>query len=196
MDEEHPLEPRSPYAATKAGADRLAYSYFVTYGLPIVIVRPFNNYGPRQHPEKVVPRFVTQALCDEPLTIHGDGHASRDWLYVDDDAEAIRAVLEAPLELVAGEVINVATGVDITVAEVARLVLELLGKPDDLRRHVDERPGQVDRHIGSTEKAERLLGWRARTSFADGLERTVAWYRDNEAWWRGIIAREARAFSS
>jgi len=196
MDEQHPLDPRSPYAATKAGADRLAYSYFVTYGLPIVIVRPFNNYGPRQHPEKVVPRFVTQALCDEPLTIHGDGHASRDWLYVDDDAEAIHAVLEAPLDDVAGEVINVATGVDISVAELARLVLDVLGKPEELCRHVDERPGQVDRHIGSTAKAERLLGWRARTSFADGLERTVAWYRDNEAWWRGILAREARAFSS
>ena len=91
MDEEHPLNPRSPYAATKAGADRLAYSYFVTYGLPIVIVRPFNNYGPRQHPEKVVPRFITQALQERELTIHGDGHASRDWLYVDDDAEAIEA---------------------------------------------------------------------------------------------------------
>src|SRR5213594_404264 len=86
MDEEHPLNPRSPYAATKAGGDRLAYSYWVTYGLPIVIVRPFNNYGPRQHPEKVIPRFVTQALSDEPLTVHGDGHATRDWLYVDDDA--------------------------------------------------------------------------------------------------------------
>src|ERR671930_2635878 len=83
MDEGHPLNPRSPYAATKAGADRLAYSYWVTYGLPIVIVRPFNNYGPRQHPEKVVPRFVTSALRGEPLTIHGDGHASRDWLYVE-----------------------------------------------------------------------------------------------------------------
>src|SRR5213595_3574129 len=98
MDEDHPLEPRSPYAGTKAGADRLAYSYFVTYGLPIVIVRPFNNYGPRQHPEKAIPRFITQALSDEPLTIHGDGHASRDWLYVFDDAEAIAAVVDAPLE--------------------------------------------------------------------------------------------------
>ena len=102
MDEEHPLNPRSPYAATKAGADRLAYSYFVTYGLPIVIVRPFNNYGPRQHPEKVIPHFVTQALDDEPLTIHGDGHASRDWLYVDDDAEAIETIIAADLDSVAG----------------------------------------------------------------------------------------------
>src|SRR5438874_10477641 len=119
MDEDHPLEPRSPYAGTKAGADRLAYSYFVTYGLPIVIVRPFNNYGPRQHPEKVVPRFITQALSDEPLTIHGDGHASRDWLYVGDDAEAVEALIDAPVDDIAGEVFNVATGADVSVAEVA-----------------------------------------------------------------------------
>jgi dTDP-glucose 4,6-dehydratase len=188
MDEEHPLKPRSPYAATKAGADRLAYSYFVTYGLPIVIVRPFNNYGPRQHPEKVVPRFVIQALRGEPLTVHGDGHASRDWLYVDDDAEAIEAVIAADLDAVAGETVNVATGVDIPVVEIARLVLDCLGKPRDLVAHVPERLGQVDRHIGSTDKAERLLGWRARTSFEDGLERTVSWYRDNEAWWRGVLS--------
>jgi dTDP-glucose 4,6-dehydratase len=196
MDELHPLNPRSPYAGTKAGADRLAYSYFVTYGLPVVIVRPFNNYGPRQHPEKVVPRFITQALSDEPLTVHGDGHASRDWLYVLDDAEAIEAVIEAPIDDIAGEVLNIATGVDVTVAEVARLVLALLGKPADLTLHVEERPGQVDRHIGSTERAAALLGWRARTTFEDGLERTVAWYRENEAWWRGILAKETRAFSS
>jgi dTDP-glucose 4,6-dehydratase len=195
MDEEHPLKPRSPYAATKAGADRLAYSYWTTYGLPIVIVRPFNNYGPRQHPEKVVPRFITQALADEPLTVHGDGHASRDWLYVLDDAEAIERVIEAPLEPLAGEVINVATGVDIAVSDIARMVLDTLGKPSDLVRHVDERLGQVDRHIGTTEKAERLLGWKARTSFEQGLERTVAWYRDNEAWWKAILAREARLVS-
>jgi dTDP-glucose 4,6-dehydratase len=196
MDERHPLNPRSPYAATKAGADRLAYSYYVTYGLPIVIVRPFNNYGPRQHPEKLIPRFVTQALADEPLTLHGDGHASRDWLYVDDDAEAIEAVIAGDIDVLAGEVINVATGIDISVCEIADLVLDALGKPRDLKVHVPERPGQVDRHIGSTAKAERLLGWRARTSFADGLERTVAWYQENEAWWRGIRPRTHSAFSS
>jgi dTDP-glucose 4,6-dehydratase len=189
MDEEHPLNPRSPYAATKAGGDRLAYSYYVTYGLPVVIVRPFNNYGPRQHPEKVIPRFITQALAGEPLTIPGDGHASRDWLYVDDDAEAIEAIIAAPIEPLAGEVLNVATGVDISVREIADAVLELLGRPAELRTNVPERLGQVDRHIGSTEKVERLTGWRARTSFEEGLERTVAWYRDNEAWWRGILQR-------
>ena len=196
MDEVHPLEPRSPYAATKAGADRLAYSYFVTYGLPIVIVRPFNNYGPRQHPEKVIPRFITQALSDEPLTIHGDGHASRDWLYVDDDAEAIEAIIDAPLEAVAGEVLNVATGIDISVAAIADQVLEILGKPASLRVNVPERPGQVDRHIGSTDKIERLCGWRARTSFEEGLARTVAWYRDNQAWWRRARRTEPVVSSS
>jgi len=195
MDEEHPLNPRSPYAATKAGGDRLAYSYFTTYGLPIVIVRPFNNYGPRQHPEKVIPRFITQALCDEPLTIHGDGHASRDWLYVDDDAEAIETLIETDVERVAGEVVNVATGVDISVSEIADLVLEQLGKPASLKQHVPERPGQVDRHIGSTAKLERLTGWTARTSFRDGLERTVAWYRENEAWWRAVRGETASVSS-
>ena len=189
MDEEHPLNPRSPYAATKAGGDRLAYSYRVTYDLPIVIVRPFNNYGPRQHPEKVVPRFVTQALAREPLTIHGDGHASRDWLHVDDTASAIEALIDAPLDRVAGEAVNVATGVDISVTEIARLVLEAVGEPGLGTVHVDERPGQVDRHIGSTDKLERLTGWRASIGFEEGLERTVAWYRDNEAWWRGVLGR-------
>jgi dTDP-glucose 4,6-dehydratase len=196
MDEEHPLNPRSPYAATKAGADRLAYSYFVTYGLPIVILRPFNNYGPRQHWEKVVPRFVTSALAEEPLTVHGDGHASRDWLSVEDDAEAIVAAIEADLDTVAGEVINVATGIDVSVSAIADLVLDMLGKPAALKAHVEERPGQVDRHIGSTEKADRLLGWKARTSFPEGLERTVAWYRDNEAWWRGARRQVTSGYSS
>jgi dTDP-glucose 4,6-dehydratase len=196
MDEAHPLNPRSPYAATKAGADRLAYAYFVTYGLPIVIVRPFNNYGPRQHPEKVIPRFITQALRDEPLTVHGDGHASRDWLYVDDDAEAIECVIAAPVDAVAGEVLNVATGVDIPVAEIADRVLEALGKPASLKSFVTERPGQVDRHIGSTEKLERLTGWRARVSFDEGLARTISWYRENEAWWRGIMQSATQHVSS
>jgi dTDP-glucose 4,6-dehydratase len=190
MDERHPLEPRSPYAATKAGADRLAYSYRITYGLPIVIVRPFNNYGPRQHPEKLVPRFVTQALSGEALTVHGDGHASRDWLHVDDTASAIEALIDAPLDAVAGEVVNVATGTDLSVSEVARLVLEAVGDPTVEVVHVEERPGQVDRHIGSTDKLARLTGWRASTSFAEGLERTITWYRDNEAWWRGILGRD------
>ena len=161
MDERHPLEPRSPYAATKAGGDRLAYSYFVTYDLPIVIVRPFNNYGPRQHPEKVVPRFITQALAGEPLTIHGDGHASRDWLYVDDHAEAIEALIETPIDGLAGEVVNVATGIDISVADIADLVLEAVGDTgvdEGVRRRAARAgrpPHRLDRQDGA---ADRLAG--------------------------------------
>ena len=161
MDERHPLEPRSPYAATKAGGDRLAYSYFVTYGLPVVIVRPFNNYGPRQHPEKVVPRFITQALSGAPLTIHGDGHASRDWLYVDDHAEAIEALIEAPIDDLAGEVVNVATGVDISVAEIADLVLDG-GRRHELREDPPARaarPGRPAHRLdGQDGGAHRLAG--------------------------------------
>ena len=161
-----------------------------------MIVRPFNNYGPRQHPEKVIPRFITQALSDQPLTIHGDGHAARDWLYVDDDAEAIEAVIAADIDSIAGEVINVATGIDLSVNQIADAVLDALGKPASLRVNVDERLGQVDRHIGTTDKAERLLGWRARTSFDEGLARTVEWYRLNDGWWRGILQKDQHAFSS
>src|SRR3954447_14062375 len=196
MDEEHPLNPRSPYAATKAGADRLAYSYHVTYDLPIVIVRPFNNYGPHQHPEKVVPRFITQALAGAPLTIHGDGHASRDWLYVDDHAEAIEALIDTPIDHLAGEVVNVATGIDISVADIADLVRDAVGDTGSTKVYVPERLGQVDRHIGSTDKMAELTGWCARTSFADGLEQTVAWYRENEAWWRSILGHSRHVSSS
>jgi dTDP-glucose 4,6-dehydratase len=115
---------------------------------------------------------------------------------VDDDAEAIEAIIETDLERVAGEVLNVATGVDITVAEIADVVLDTLGKPASLKVHVPERPGQVDRHIGSTEKIRRLCGWSARTRFEEGLARTITWYRENEAWWRAIRTRKANVSSS
>ena len=193
MTEDHPLNPRSPYAGTKAGGDRLAYSYWCTYGLPITVIRPFNNYGPYQHPEKVIPRFIIQALTDQPLTIHGGGAASRDWLHVFDTAEAITAACEVPLAQIEGETINVATGVDESVELIADAVLDLLGKPASLKQHVDDRPGQVDRHIGSTDKAERLLGWRSQIPFHEGLESTVAWYRDNPRWWRDVLARDHTA---
>jgi dTDP-glucose 4,6-dehydratase len=183
MDETHPLNPRSPYAATKAGGDRLVYSYACTYDMPVAVIRPFNNYGPYQHPEKVIPRFITQALHDRPLTVHGDGSASRDWLHVEDTSRAIAAALEAPMGPLQGEAVNVATGVDVPVLEIAERILTALGKPRSLIRFIDDRPGQVDRHIGSTDKAARLLGFRAQVGFDEGLERTIAWYRANPAWW-------------
>jgi len=193
MSEDHPLNPRSPYAGTKAGGDRLAFSYWCTYGLPITIIRPFNNYGPFQHPEKVIPRFIIQALTDRPFTIHGNGVASRDWLHVFDTAEAITAACEVPLDAIVGETINVATGVDESVEEIADAILELLGKPASLKHHITDRPGQVDRHIGSTGKALELLGWRSSIPFSDGLERTVRWYRDNPDWWQSVMATEETA---
>jgi dTDP-glucose 4,6-dehydratase len=193
MSEDHPLNPRSPYAGTKAGGDRLAYSYWCTYGLPITIIRPFNNYGPFQHPEKVIPRFIIQALTDQPLTIHGNGIASRDWLHVFDTAEAITAACEAPLDAIVGETINVATGIDESVEEIADAILDILGKPRSLKHHITDRPGQVDRHIGSTGKALELLGWRSSIPFSDGLERTVRWYRDNPDWWQSVMATEETA---
>jgi dTDP-glucose 4,6-dehydratase len=193
MSEDHALNPRSPYAGTKAGGDRLAFSYWCTYDLPITIIRPFNNYGPFQHPEKVIPRFIIQALTDQPLTIHGNGIASRDWLHVFDTAEAITAACEAPLDAIVGETINVATGVDESVEEIADAILEILGKPASLKHHITDRPGQVDRHIGSTGKALELLGWRSSIPFSDGLERTVRWYRDNPDWWQSVMATEETA---
>ena len=193
MSEDHPLNPRSPYAGTKAGGDRLAFSYWCTYDLPITIIRPFNNYGPFQHPEKVIPRFIIQALTDQPLTIHGNGIASRDWLHVFDTAEAITAACEVPLDAIVGETINVATGVDESVEEIADAILEILGKPTSLKQHITDRPGQVDRHIGSTGKALELLGWRSSIPFSDGLERTVRWYRDNPDWWQSVMATEETA---
>jgi dTDP-glucose 4,6-dehydratase len=191
MDEEHPLNPRSPYAATKAGGDRLVYAYMATYDLPALILRPFNNYGPYQHAEKVIPRFITQALRGRPLTVHGDGSASRDWLYVEDTCEAIARAVSASLDDVCGRTINVATGVDIGVLDIAERICDGLGVSRDLIQHVPDRPGQVDRHIGSTDLAATHLGWRAATPFDDGLERTIRWYRDNAAWWSGSAAATA-----
>ena len=192
MDEEHPLNPRSPYAATKAGGDRLAYSYFVTYGLPIVIVRPFNNYGPRQHPEKVVPRFITQALvgraADDPRRRPREPRlALRRRRRRGDRGDHRRRHRRARRR---GR--ERRDGRRHLGRRHRRRGARGVGEPAPRRSHVDERPGQVDRHIGSTEKLERLTGWRARTSFERGLERTVAWYRENEAWWRAVLASRPR----
>src|SRR6266851_903829 len=179
MDEEHPLNPQSPYASAKCGADRLVYSYWATYRIPAVIVRPFNNYGPYQHLEKVVPRFITSCLLHEAITVHGDGSAARDWLFVTDHCEALDRVLHADREDVVGEVINVGTERHISVLEVARAVREAMNPTNGRIEFVDDRPGQVFRHTCDASKAKRLLGWQPCTTFEQGLERTIQWYRDN-----------------
>lgn len=184
MTEEHPLNPMSPYASAKCGADRLVYSYWRTYDIPAVIIRPFNQYGPNQHLEKCVPRFVTSALTGAPLTIHGDGSAARDWVFVQDTCRALIAALEAPLDDLLGEVINLGTGNASSVNTIANKIVELTGADPSLCENIADRPGQVTKHISSTDKAQKLLGWKASTDLDSGLERTIAWYRDNEAWWR------------
>jgi dTDP-glucose 4,6-dehydratase len=186
MTEDHPLNPTTPYAAAKAGADRLVYSYWVTYQIPAVIIRPFNQFGPRQHLEKVVPRFITSALTDQPLTIHGDGSSRRDWGFVDDTCNAIERAMGVPLDNVVGQVINIGTGRDMDVNQLARMVLEITGKPLDKTTRVNERPGQVARHISSTAKAKACLGWEPTTSFEVGLQKTVEWYEANSEWWRPL----------
>lgn len=189
MTEEHLLNPKSPYAGAKAGADRLVSSYWETYDLPALILRPFNNYGPQQHLEKAIPRFITSALKNEPLTIHGAGGSKRDWVYVDDHCDAIdRALHVSDFSSIKNRVINIGTGRAISVLEIAEKILAALGKDRTLLAHIGDRPGQVDTHISSTNAAERLLGWRATTDIDTGLAATIAWYRDHADWWKDLEA--------
>ena len=187
MDEEHSLNPMSPYAAAKAGADRLVYSYMKTYDLPAVIVRPFNNYGPCQHLEKAIPNFIVSALQNKSLTIHGNGNSSRDWMYVEDTCQALDKILHASRDKVIGQVINLGTGKDTRVADIGKKVLEKLGKPETLLEYIEDRPGQVSRHISSTARSKELLDWQVRTDLDEGLEKTVEFYKNNRQWWERFI---------
>ena len=187
MDEEHPLNPMSPYAAAKAGADRLVYSYMKTYDLPAVIVRPFNNYGPCQHLEKAIPNFIVSALQNRPLTIHGDGNSSRDWMFVEDTCHALDKILHVDRDKVLGQVINLGTGKDTSVIDIGNKVLEKLGKPETLLEYIEDRPGQVSRHISSTIRSKKLLDWQASTDLDEGLEKTVDFYKNNRQWWERFV---------
>ena len=183
MSETHPLEPISPYASAKCGADRLAFSYWATYRIPVVIVRPFNNYGPRQHLEKVVPRFVTGVLLNEQLNVHGGGESARDFIYVDDTCRGIDAVMSAPPELVEGEVFNLASGEHRSIRSIADDIIELMNGDQDSIQSVGERPGQVIRHTGDWSKIKRVLNWEPQVSWREGLKRTIQWYTDNKPSW-------------
>lgn len=182
MDEDHALNPTSPYAGAKAGADRLVYSYIVAHDIPCVIIRPFNNYGSRQHLEKVVPRFITSCILGEALTIHGDGSAARDWVYAEDTAKAVDLAIHAPLEKVKGEVFNIGTGRAVSVLDIARKISAEFGIEGRLD-FMPDRFGQVQKHISSTGKAEKVLGFKASVTFEEGLKKTIEWYKDNRALW-------------
>ncbi|HKF44988.1 MAG TPA: dTDP-glucose 4,6-dehydratase [Thermoanaerobaculia bacterium] len=190
--EEAALNPRNPYAASKAGGDRLAFSYWASYRMPVVITRASNNYGPYQYPEKLIPLFVTNAIDGESLPLYGDGRNVRDWLYVRDHAAAIDFLLEKG---VPGETYNIGGGNEAENIEITRRVLRELDRPESLIRFVNDRPGH-DRRYSLDARKLAALGFEPSTPFERGLAETVAWYRDHEDWWRPIKEKDAayRAF--
>lgn len=184
------LKPLSPYAASKAGADRLAFSYWATYGTPVVVTRCSNNYGPYQYPEKQLPLFIVNALNDRPLPVYGNGSNTRDWIHVADHCAALVRILLAPAECVHGEVFNVGAAEERSILENARLILDLLGKPQDLITFVPDRLGHVLRHAVDSSKLQERLGWEAHIRFEEGIAETVAWYRDHRDWLAAVLARK------
>jgi dTDP-glucose 4,6-dehydratase len=182
------LKPRNPYAASKAGADRLAYSYWATYDVPVVITRASNNYGPNQFPEKVIPLFVTNAIDDIQVPLYGDGLNERDWLHVADHCRALDLLIDTG---VSGEVYNIGGGNHVRNIDLTRRILQLLGKGDSLIRPVADRPGHDRRYSLDTTKI-RSLGWQPRVAFDQGLAETAQWYRENEWWWRPIKERDVQ----
>lgn len=181
--EETPLAPNSPYAASKAAADLLVRSAVHTFGLPAVITRCSNNYGPYQFPEKIIPLFITNLLRDEPVPVYGDGLNVRDWIHVRDHCAAIDLVWRHGRP---GEVYNIGGRCERTNLQLTHDLLEAVGKPRSLIRYVKDRPGHDRRYAIDSSKIERELGWRPRVPFAEGLRDTVRWYRDNVDWVNGV----------
>lgn len=184
------LKPLSPYAASKAGADRLAFSYWATYGLPVVVTRCSNNYGPYQFPEKQLPLFIANALADRLLPVYGDGANTRDWIHVWDHCAALLMILRAPAAMVDGDVFNIGGGEERSILENARLILSLLDKPDSLIRFVPDRLGHVRRHAVDAAKLRARLGWEPRVPVAQGLAQTVQWYTANAEWLANVLERQ------
>jgi dTDP-glucose 4,6-dehydratase len=178
-DENYPLRASSPYSASKAGSDLLALSYFVTYGMPVMVTRASNNYGPYQFPEKLIPLMISNAIEDKPLPIYGDGMQVRDWLYVDDHCRAILSVIERGR---AGEIYNIGGSRALPNVEVVECILDTLSKPRSLMQTVKDRPGHDRRYALSTEKLMRETGWQAQMPFEAGLRATIDWYLGNAAW--------------
>jgi dTDP-glucose 4,6-dehydratase len=181
------LKPRNPYSASKAGADRLAYSYFATYGVPVIITRASNNYGPYQFPEKIIPLFVTNAIDERPLPLYGDGENVRDWLHVMDHCRAVDLLIERAQN---GEVYNVGGGNEVRNVDLTHQILALTGRPQTLIQPVKDRPGHDRRYALDTSRT-RALGWTPQVAFDTGLADTVRWYRENETWWRPIKEQDA-----
>ncbi|HXC23699.1 MAG TPA: dTDP-glucose 4,6-dehydratase [Solirubrobacteraceae bacterium] len=188
--EDSPLCPSSPYSATKTGADLLVQSYFHTYGLPAVICRGSNNYGAYQYPEKLIPLMILNAMHGDPLPVYGDGMQVRNWIHATDFGRAIGHVLEHGVH---GEVYNAGGPDECANIEVVKRIIELTGAEESLIEHVTDRPGHDRRYSLSSQKV-RALGWEPRVRFAEGLEQTVSWYRENEWWWKPIRSGDYRAY--
>jgi len=184
--ETDPFRPNSPYSASKAGGDLLVRSYYVTYKLPVMITRGSNTYGPYQHPEKLIPLFITNAIDDKPLPLYGDGQQVRDWLYVMDHCSGIDLVLHKGT---LGEAYNIGGGNERTNIQITYMILKYLGKPESLIKHVTDRPGHDRRYSIATTKL-KSLGWQPEMPFEDGLKETVEWYQANQSWWRKIKEQE------
>ncbi|MBN1678800.1 MAG: dTDP-glucose 4,6-dehydratase [Anaerolineae bacterium] len=181
------LEPNSPYAASKAGAEMMLRAYHVTYGMYTTVTRGSNTFGPYQYPEKVAPFFITEAIDNRSLPLYGDGLQVRDWLYVDDHADAVEVVLQkgAP-----GAIYNVGGEHEMHNIDVTRFILKVLGKPESLIKHVEDRPGHDRRYALTNDKIRAELGWQAQHNFEEAMTATIRWYQDNEWWWRKIKTGE------
>lgn len=188
--ETDPLRPSSPYAASKAGGDLMAIAYHATYGVPVIITRASNNFGPYQYPEKLIPLFITNAIDDQPLPLYGDGLNVRDWLAVEDHCEAVDVVLRRG---VIGEIYNVGGGNERTNREITQAILAGLNKPQSLIKPVADRPGHDRRYALNADKLA-TLGFRPRRRFEVALSETIEWYRTRESWWRPIKSGEFRAY--
>jgi dTDP-glucose 4,6-dehydratase len=190
-DESYPLRASSPYSASKAGSDLLALSYWTTYKMPVSVTRASNNYGPYQFPEKLIPLMVCNALDGQALPVYGDGQQVRDWLYVDDHARAIRAVLDRGEP---GEIYNIGGSRALPNLEVVHRILEATGQPASLIEWVTDRPGHDRRYAITSEKVMQATGWEPQMPFEEGLAATVAWYRENQGWIERVRSGEYRAW--
>jgi len=191
FSEDSSMAPNSPYAASKASADLMCRAFFKSFGLPVLVTRAGNNYGPFQFPEKLIPFFLTKALKDESLPLYGDGLNVRDWLYVRDHCEGILTVLEKGK---AGECYNIGGGNEHTNLEITRSILSNLGKPENLIKFVKDRPGHDRRYALDYSKIKNELGWQPKKKFTDGMAETIAWYQDNSRWWRDILSGDYMKF--
>jgi len=190
-EESFALRPSSPYSASKAGSDLLALSYFTTYGLPVIVTRSSNNYGPFQFPEKLIPMMIANALADQTLPIYGDGLQIREWLHVDDHCRAVVAILRGAK---VGSIYNIGADEAMTNLEVVGRILKLVDKPRSLLKTVTDRPGHDRRYAISSEKIRAELGWRPSIRFDEGLSETVRWYRDNSGWTERVKTGQYKAY--